>query len=151
MKTKYFILAMISYTLFVGVTVSAVQNRITQERLRPIYEEEYCEVVVVHEYTGKVGGEEWNELFAVAVENAEERDELQEIIDEGIDKYYQEELGESASSDADAYINLFLMLADPINWLFTFLIASFIAGFYLVFYSCKLAIERHFKINSDKD
>lgn len=150
MRTRYFILAIIAYTLFVGFTVSTVQNRITQEKLRPLYEEEYCEVV--YEYTGEVGGDEWNELFAIAVENAEERDELQEIIDEGIDKYYEEEFGESSNqSDANAYIDLFLMLADPINWLFTFFIASFIAGFYLVFYSCKLAIERHFKINKDKD
>ncbi len=150
MRTRYFILAMIAYTLFVGFTVSAVQNRITQEELRSQYEEEYCEVV--YEYTGAVGGDEWNELFELTLEKEEEREELQEIIDEGIDKYYEEEFGESRNqSDANAYIDLFLMLTDPINWLFTFLIASFVAGFYLAFYSCKLAIERYFKINNGKD
>jgi len=54
----------------------------------------------------------------------------------------------SEQSDAAVYVNMFMMLADPINWLFTFLIASFIAGFYLAFYSCKLAIERYFKGNN---
>ncbi len=150
MRTRYFILAMIAYTLFVGFTVSAVQNRITQEELRSQYEEEYCEVV--YEYTGAVGGDEWNELFELTLEKEEERMELQEIIDEGLDKIYEEEYGEGRNqSDANAYIDLFLMLTDPINWLFTFLIASFVAGFYLAFYSCKLAIERYFKINNGKD
>ena len=144
MKTRYYILAGILYTIFIGFTASTIQHRVTQEELKPVYEEEYCEVV--YEYTGKVGGDEWNELFAVAVENAEERDELQEIIDEGIDKYYEEEFGESRNqSDANAYIDLFLMLTDPINWIFTLMIATFIGGFYLAFYSCKLAIERHFR------
>jgi hypothetical protein len=46
---------------------------------------------------------------------------------------------------------MFMMLADPINWLFTFLIASFIAGFYLAFYSCKLAIERYFREDHGED
>lgn len=150
MKIRYFILAMIAYTLFVGFTVSAVQNRITQEELKLQYEEEYCEVV--YQYTGAVGGDEWNELFELTLEKEEERMELQEIIDEGLDKIYEEEYGEARNqSDANAYIDLFLMLTDPINWLFTFLIASFIAGFYLVFYSCKLAIERYFKIDKDQD
>jgi hypothetical protein len=144
MKTRYYILAGVLYTLFIGFTASAIQGRLTMEELRPQYEEEYCEVV--YEYTGKVGGDEWNELFAIAIENAEERDELQEIIDEGIDKYYEEEFGESRNqSDADAYISLFFMLSDPINWIFTLIIATFIAGFYLAFYSCKLAIERYFR------
>jgi hypothetical protein len=72
----------------------------------------------------KLDGEQWNELFAIAIENEEERDELQQIIDEGIDKYYEEEFGESRNqSDADAYINLFFMLSDPINWIFTLIIA----------------------------
>jgi len=150
MKIRYFILAMIAYTLFVGFTVSAVQNRITQEELKLQYEEEYCEVV--YQYTGAVGGDEWNELFELTLEKEEERMTLQEIIDEGLDKIYEEEYGEARNqSDANAYIDLFLMLTDPINWLFTFLIASFIAGFYLVFYSCKLAIERYFKIDKDQD
>ena len=148
MKTRYYILAGVLYTLFIGFTASAIQGRLTMEELKPVYEEEYCEVV--YEYTGEVYGDEWNELFAIAVENEEERDELQAIIDEGIDKYYEEEFGESRNqSDADAYINLFFMLSDPINWIFTLIIATFIAGFYLAFYSCKLAIERYFKEDNE--
>ena len=150
MKTRYYILAGVLYTLFIGFTASAIQHRLSMEELKPQYEEEYCEVV--YEYTGEVGGDEWNELFAIAIENEEERDELQEIIDEGIDKLYEEEFGESRKqSEADAYISLFLMLSDPINWIFTLMIATFIAGFYLAFYSCKLAIERYFRIDDGKD
>lgn len=144
MNTRYYILAGILYTIFIGFTASTIQHRVTQEELKSVYEEEYCEVV--YEYTGEVYSDEWNELFAIAVENEEERDELQAIIDEGIDKYYEEEFGESRNqSDANAYIDLFLMLTDPINWIFTLMIATFIGGFYLAFYSCKLAIERHFR------
>jgi hypothetical protein len=150
MKTRYYILAGILYTIFIGFTASTIQHRVTQEELKSVYEEEYCEVV--YEYTGEVYGDEWNELFAIAVENEEERDELQAIIDEGIDKYYEEEFGESRNqSDANAYIDLFLMLTDPINWIFTLMIATFIGGFYLTFYSCKLAIERHFRKEDGKD
>ena len=150
MKTRYYILAGILYTIFIGFTASTIQHRVTQEELKSVYEEEYCEVV--YEYTGEVYGDEWNELFAIAVENEEERDELQAIIDEGIDKYYEEEFGESRNqSDANAYIDLFLMLTDPINWIFTLMIATFIGGFYLAFYSCKLAIERHFRKEDGKD
>ena len=150
MKTRYYILAGILYTIFIGFTASTIQHRITQEELKSVYEEEYCEVV--YEYTGEVYGDEWNELFAIAVENEEERDELQAIIDEGIDKYYEEEFGKSRNqSDANAYIDLFLMLTDPINWIFTLMIATFIGGFYLAFYSCKLAIERHFRKEDGKD
>ena len=150
MKTRYYILAGILYTIFIGFTASTIQHRITQEELKSVYEEEYCEVV--YEYTGEVYGDEWNELFAIAVENEEERDELQAIIDEGIDKYYEEEFGESRNqSDANAYIDLFLMLTDPINWIFTLMIATFIGGFYLAFYSCKLAIERHFRKEDGED
>ena len=150
MKTRYYILAGVLYTLFIGFTASAIQTRLTMEELRPVYEEEYCEVV--YEYTGKVGGDEWNELFAIALENEEERNELKDIIDEGIDKYYEEQFGESRNqSDADAYINLFMNLTDPINWIFTLIIATFIAGFYLAFYSCKLAIERYFRGDHGED
>ena len=150
MKTRYYILAGILYTIFIGFTASTIQHRITQEELKSVYEEEYCEVV--YEYTGEVYGDEWNELFAIAVENEEERNELQAIIDEGIDKYYEEEFGESRNqSDANAYIDLFLMLTDPINWIFTLMIATFIGGFYLAFYSCKLAIERHFRKEDGED
>ena len=74
MKTRYYILAGILYTIFIGFTASTIQHRITQEELKSVYEEEYCEVV--YEYTGEVYGDEWNELFAIAVENEEERDEL---------------------------------------------------------------------------
>jgi hypothetical protein len=148
MKTRYYILAGIVYTLIVGFTASAIQGRLTMEELRPQYEEEYCEVV--YEHTGEVGGDEWNELFAIAIENEEERNELQQIIDEGLDKLYEEEFGESRNqSDANAYVDLFLMLADPLNWLFTLIIATFIAGFYLAFYSCKLWIERYFKEDNE--
>ena len=144
MKTRYYILAGVLYTLFIGFTASAIQTRLTMEELRPVYEEEYCEVV--YEYTGEVDGDEWNELFAIVEEIEEERNEYQQIVEEGIDKYYEEEFGESRNqSDADAYINLFMNLTDPINWIFTLIIATFIAGFYLAFYSCKLAIERYFK------
>ena len=143
MKNRYYILAGVLYTLFIGFTASAIQVRLTMEELRPQYEEEYCEVV--NEYTGEVGGEEWEELIVIAEEAQEERDELQEIIDEGIDKLYEEEFGESRNqSDADAYISLFYNLSDPINWIFTLIIATLIAGFYLAFYSCKLWIERYF-------
>lgn len=148
MKNRYYILAGVLYTLLIGFTASAIQGRLTMEQLKPQYEEEYCEVV--NEYTGEVDGEQWNELFAVLDEIEEERNELQEIIDEGIDKYYKEEFSEGGGSDADAYINLFFMLSDPINWIFTLIIATFIAGFYLAFYSCKLWIERYFKGNNDE-
>ena len=150
MKTRYYILAGVLYTLFIGFTASAIQTRLTMEELRPVYEEEYCEVV--YEYTGEVDGDEWNELFAIVEEIEEERNEYQEIVEEGIDKYYEEEFGESRNqSDADAYINLFMNLTDPINWIFTLIIATFIAGFYLAFYSCKLAIERHFRGDHGED
>ena len=56
-----------------------------------------------------------------------------------------------SESDADAYINLFFMLSDPINWIFTLIIATFIAGFYLAFYSCKLAIEKYFRRDHGED
>jgi len=149
MKIRYFILFLLAHTLFVGFVTSTVQHRITMEELKSQYEEEYCEVV--YEYTGEVDGDQWNELFAIAVENAEERDELQEIIDEGLDNYYEEYFVKDGASDADAYISLFYNLSDPINWLFTSIIATLVAGFYLAFYSCKLAIERHFRIDKDKN
>ena len=141
---KYYILAGVVYTVFIGFIASTIQHRVTMEELKSQYEEEYCEVV--YEYTGEVDGDQWNELFAIAIEAQEERDELQEQIDEGLDELLKEDGG----SDADAYISLFYNLSDPINWLFTLLIATFIASFYLVFYSCKLAIERHFK-GTNKD
>jgi hypothetical protein len=141
---RYYILAGIVYTVFIGFITSTIQHRVTMEELRPQYEEQYCEAV--YEYTGEVDGDQWNELFAIAIEAQEERDELQEQIDAGLDELIKEDGG----SDADAYISLFYNLSDPINWLFTFLIASFVAGFYLAFYSCKLAIERHFKVKESE-
>jgi hypothetical protein len=99
----------------------------------------------VYEFTGEVGGDEWEELIIIAEEYQAEAEmwkadaEAKWQSDEN--PYYNA----NSSSDADAYISLFYNLSDPINWLFTFLIASFVAGFYLAFYSCKLAIERHFK------
>jgi hypothetical protein len=142
---KYYILAGIVYTSIVIFLTTTIHYRFVQEEIKAHYQEEYCEVV--NTYTGEVGGEEWEELFLVMEEIAEERDELQEQIDEGLDELLKEDGG----SDADAYISLFYNLSDPINWLFTFLIATFIASFYLVFYSCKLAIERHFKGNNKDD
>jgi len=150
MKTRYYILAGIVYTLFVGFIVNAVTYRVTYEEVKESCLIDGC--INVYEYTGEVDGDQWNELFAIAVENEEERDELQETIDEGLDKLYEEEFGESRNqSEADAYISLFLMLSDPINWIFTLIIATFIAGFYLAFYSCKLAIERYFRGDHGED
>ena len=131
--------SVIVYTAVVSFLTSTVQHRLTQEEMKSVYEEEYCEVV--YTYTGEVGGEEWEELTALAMELMQERDELQEEIDNGLDELLKEDGG----SDADAYISLFYNLADPINWVFTFIIASFIALFYLAFYSAKLWIQRYFK------
>ena len=143
MKIKYKILIGLVYTIIVGFIVSTIQHRLTMEELKSQYEEEYCEVV--NEYTGGVDGDQWNELFAVLVEIEEERNELQEIIDSGLDEYYEEYFEKDGGSDADAWISLFYNLTDPINWLFTFIIATFIATFYLAFYSAKLWIQRYFK------
>ena len=132
-------LGLIVYTVVVSFLTSTVQHRVTQEEMKSIYEEEYCEVV--HTYTGEVGGADWEELTALAMELMQERDALQQELDEGIDALFEEDGG----SDADAYISLFYNLADPINWVFTFIIASFIALFYLAFYSAKLWIQRYFK------
>jgi len=144
MKIKYKILIGLVYTIVIGFIVSTVQHRLTQEEMKSIYEEEYCEVI--YEYTGEVDSEEWEELTLLAMELMQERDELQEEIDNGLDEL----LKEDGSSDADAYISLFYNLADPINWLFTFIIATFIATFYLAFYSAKLWIQRYFKGEIDE-
>ena len=129
----------IAYTAIVIFLTTTIHYRLVQEEVKAYYQEEYCEVV--YKYTGDVGGEDWEELIDLATEMQEERDALQQELDEGIDKLLKEDGG----SDADAYINLFYNLADPINWLFTFIIASFVAGFYLAFYSAKLWIQRHFR------
>ena len=129
----------IAYTTIVVFLTTTIHYRFVQEEVRALYQEQYCEVV--HEYTGEVGGEDWEELMIILEETSAERDALQEELDEGIDALLKEDGG----SDADAYINLFYNLSDPINWLFTFIIATFVAGFYLAFYSAKLWIQRHFK------
>ena len=150
MKTRYCILAVIVYTLFVGFVVNSVTYRVTYEEVKEECFVEGC--VNVYEYTGEVGGEEWSELIIIAEEYQEEAEMWQADAEarwESDENPYYNTASEQ--SDAAVYVNMFMMLADPINWMFTFLIASFIAGFYLVFYSCKLAIERHFKVNKDKD
>ena len=129
----------VAYTSIVVFLTTTIHYRFVQEEVRALYQEQYCEVV--HEYTGEVGGEDWEELMIILEETSAERDLLQEQIDQGIDELLKEDGG----SDADAYINLFYNLSDPINWLFTFIIATFVAGFYLAFYSAKLWIQRHFK------
>ena len=129
----------IAYTSIVVFLTTTIHYRFVQEEVRALYQEQYCEVV--HEYTGEVGGEDWEELMIILEETSAERDLLQQQIDQGIDELLKEDGG----SDADAYINLFYNLSDPINWLFTFIIATFVAGFYLAFYSAKLWIQRHFK------
>ena len=129
----------IAYTGIVIFLTTTIHYRLVQEDIKAYYQEEYCEVV--YKYTGDVGGEDWEELMALAIEMQEERDALQEQIDEGLDKLLKEDGG----SDADAYISLFYNLADPINWIFTFVIASFVALFYLAFYSAKLWMQRHFR------
>jgi len=129
----------IAYTSVVIFLTTTIHYRFVQEDIKALYQEQYCEVV--HTYTGEVGGEDWEDLMLILEETSAERDALQEELDAGIDKLLREDGG----SDADAYISLFYNLADPINWLFTFIIATFIALFYLAFYSAKLWIQRHFK------
>ena len=129
----------IAYTSVVIFLTTTIHYRFVQEDIKALYQEQYCEVV--HEYTGAVGGEDWEELMQILEETTLERDALQEELDAGIDELLREDGG----SDADAYINLFYNLSDPIKWLFTFIIATFIALFYLAFYSAKLWIQRHFK------
>ena len=140
MKRKLILgLLAIAYTGIVIFLTTTIHYRFVQEDIKALYQEEYCEVV--HTYTGAVGGEDWEELMLILEETSAERDALQEELDAGIDALLKEDGG----SDADAYINLFYNLADPINWLFTFIIATFIALFYLAFYSAKLWIQRHFR------
>ena len=142
MKTRYYILAGLVYTLVVGFVVQTVTYRVASENIKQECYMDGCEVV--REYTGEVGGEEWEELIIIA----EEAEELAEIYKAEADAKWESDenpyYNTGSDTDADAYVNLFLMLADPINWLFTFIVASFIAGFYLTFYSCKLWIERYF-------
>ena len=149
MKARYYVLAFVVYTLFVGFVVETVTLNITTDRLI-----EQCQIdgcTKVYEFTGEVGGEEWEELIVMA-EEADAEAEMWKADAEA--KWESDEnpyFNVGSESDADAYINLFYNLSDPINWLFTFLIASFVAGFYLAFYSCKLWIERYFKGGRGED
>ena len=144
MKNRYLALGLIAYTLVVGFIVNTVTYRVTYEEVKESCLIDGC--TNVYEYTGEVGGEEWEELIIIAEELQEEAEMWEASADakwESDENPYYNTASEQ--SDAAVYVNMFMMLADPINWLFTFLIASFIAGFYLAFYSCKLAIERYFK------
>jgi hypothetical protein len=146
MKTRYYILAGIVYTLFVGFTASSIQQRVTIETIKDQCFIDGC--TKVYEYTGEVGGEEWEELIVIAEEAQEEAEMWKEDAEAKWESEENPYYKAGSESDADAYINLFFMLSDPINWIFTLIIATFIAGFYLAFYSCKLAIERYFKGNN---
>jgi uncharacterized membrane protein YraQ (UPF0718 family) len=149
MKTRYYILAGIVYTLVVGFIVNTVTYRVTYEEVKESCLIDGC--TNVYEYTGEVGGEEWEELIVIAEEAQEEAEMWKEDAEAKWESEENPYYKAGSESDADAYINLFFMLSDPINWIFTLIIATFIAGFYLAFYSCKLAIERHFKGNNGKD
>ena len=147
MKNRYLALGLVAYTLVVGFVVETVSSHMTTDRLI-----EQCEIdgcTKVYEYTGEVGGEEWEELIVIAEEAQEEAEMWKEDAEAKWESDENPYYNTGSDTDADAYVNLFLMLADPINWLFTFIVASFIAGFYLAFYSGKLWIERYFRINDD--
>jgi len=146
MKNRYYILAGVLYTLFIGFTASAIQGRITAEEIKDQCFVDGC--TKVYEYTGEVDGEEWEELIAIAMEYKEEAEMWEADAEARWESDENPYYNSGSESDADAYINLFFMLSDPINWIFTLIIATFIAGFYLAFYSCKLAIERYFKGNN---
>ena len=150
MKNRYLALGLIAYTLFVGFIVNTVTYRVTYEEVKESCLIDGC--TNVYEYTGEVGGEEWEELIIIAEEYQEEAEMWEASADakwESDENPYYNTASEQ--SDAAVYVNMFMMLADPINWLFTFLIASFIAGFYLAFYSCKLWIERYFREDHGED
>jgi hypothetical protein len=150
MKNRYLALGLIAYTLVVGFIVNTVTYRVTYEEVKESCLIDGC--TNVYEYTGEVGGEEWEELIIIAEELQEEAEMWEASADakwESDENPYYNTASEQ--SDAAVYVNMFMMLADPINWLFTFLIASFIAGFYLAFYSCKLAIERYFRGDHGED
>jgi len=149
MKTRYYILAGIVYTLFVGFTASSIQQRVTIETIKDQCFIDGC--TKVYEYTGEVGGEEWEELIVIAEEAQEEAEMWKEDAEAKWESEENPYYKAGSESDADAYINLFFMLSDPINWIFTLIIATFIAGFYLAFYSCKLAIERYFREDHGED
>ncbi len=147
MKARYYILAGVLYTLLIGFTASAIQGRITGEKIKDQCFVDGC--TKVYEYTGEVGGEEWEELIVIAEEANEEAEMWKADAEAKWESDENPYYNSGSDSDADAYINLFFMLSDPINWIFTLIIATFIAGFYLAFYSCKLAIERYFKEDNE--
>ena len=147
MKTRYYILAGIVYTLLIGFTASSIQQRITSEVIKDQCFIDGC--TKVYEFTGEVGGEEWEELIVIAEEYQEEAEMWKADAEAKWESEENPYYNVGSDSDADAYINLFFMLSDPINWIFTLIIATFIGGFYLAFYSCKLAIERHFRKEDD--
>ena len=147
MKTRYYILAGIVYTLLIGFTASSIQQRITSEVIKDQCFIDGC--TKVYEFTGEVGGEEWEELIVIAEEYQEEAEMWKADAEAKWESEENPYYNAGSDSDADAYINLFFMLSDPINWIFTLIIATFIGGFYLAFYSCKLAIERHFRKEDD--
>ena len=150
MKNRYLALGLIAYTLVVGFIVNTVTYRVTYEEVKESCLIDGC--INVYEYTGEVGGEEWEELIIIAEELQEEAEMWEASADakwESDENPYYNTASEQ--SDAAVYVNMFMMLADPINWLFTFLIASFIAGFYLAFYSCKLWIEKYFRRDHGED
>ena len=149
MKTRYYILAGLVYTLFVGFVAHAVTYRVASENIKQECFIDGC--TKVYEYTGEVDGEEWEELITIAMEYKEEAEMWEADAEARWESDENPYYDVGSDSDADAYISLFYNLSDPINWLFTFLIASFVAGFYLAFYSCKLAIERYFREDNGKD
>lgn len=143
MKRYYILAGLVVYTMFVGFITSTIQHRVTMEEVKDECFIDGC--TKVYEFTGEVGGDEWEELIIIAEENQAEAEMWKADAEAKWESDENPYYNATSSSDADAYISLFYNLSDPINWLFTFLIASFVAGFYLAFYSCKLAIERHFK------
>ena len=147
LKNRYLALGLVAYTLVVGFVVETVTYRVASESIKQECEMVGCEVI--REYTGEVGGEEWEELIVIAEEAEEEAEIWKADADAKWESDENPYYNTGSDTDADAYVNLFLMLADPINWLFTFIVASFIAGFYLAFYSGKLWIERYFRTNDD--
>ena len=149
MKNRYYILAGIVYTLVVGFVVETVTYRVASENIKQQCFIDGC--TTVYEYTGEVGGEEWEELIVIAEEYQEEAEMWKADAEAKWESEENPYYNAGSDSDADAYISLFYNLSDPINWLFTFLIASFIAGFYLAFYSCKLWIERYFRNSNGED
>ncbi|MDC1040262.1 hypothetical protein OAQ62_00555 [bacterium] len=149
MKNRYYILAGIVYTLVVGFVVETVTYRVASENIKQECFIDGC--TKVYEFTGEVGGEEWEELIVIAEEYQEEAEMWKEDAEAKWESEENPYYKAGSDSDADAYINLFMMLADPINWLFTFIISSFIAGFYLTFYSGKLWIERYFRRDNGED